>query len=280
MFDLEAEPLPAQCFPPAVIGDPLVDGDGDGTINRDDNCPTIANADQHDEDGDCNGDACDNCPHDAIDPATIENLDGDGAGDVCDIESQLDNNVRFEPFVVEPAVGEWFRNPSACVWETADDRYVQKTPGPALVCFTANIAPAQVTNGLAKTRIQIPEETLDSGRPFAAGLLYRVFACGNGCNGPRILIARDAEGDWLRAEDGSEGNHTLVTQRRLRGRLDGTPIGLAIRYVNSGNATATINYRGLEDTLDITQTLPIQGGNPGFVTEGTSAAFHDLFAVE
>jgi serine protease AprX len=71
------------------------DGDGDGIPDDEDNCPTIANADQTDSDGDGEGDACDsdrdgdgvenstdNCP-DASNPGQ-EDVDGDGIGDACD----------------------------------------------------------------------------------------------------------------------------------------------------------------------------------------------------
>jgi len=39
----------------------LVDTDGDGTCDRNDNCPAIPNANQSDLDGDLIGDACDRC---------------------------------------------------------------------------------------------------------------------------------------------------------------------------------------------------------------------------
>ena len=51
------------------------DGDGDGVTNADDNCPTVANADQADGDGDGIGNACDEFPND---PAN--DVDGDGVG--------------------------------------------------------------------------------------------------------------------------------------------------------------------------------------------------------
>jgi len=60
----------------------VVDSDGDGVADEDDNCPTIANADQADVDGDGQGNVCDNCPQ----TANVDQVDADadGVGDVCD----------------------------------------------------------------------------------------------------------------------------------------------------------------------------------------------------
>jgi hypothetical protein len=73
----------------------VVDSDGDGIPDSADNCPTVANADQRDTDGDGLGDACD--PDDDNDgvPDAVDNcvlvpnpdqsdVDGDGIGDACD----------------------------------------------------------------------------------------------------------------------------------------------------------------------------------------------------
>jgi hypothetical protein len=75
------------------------DGDGDGVLDDADNCPSVANPDQADSDGDGAGDACDeppppdgdgdgvpddedNCP--AAANAGQEDADADGIGDACD----------------------------------------------------------------------------------------------------------------------------------------------------------------------------------------------------
>jgi len=59
-----------------------IDSDGDGWVDDEDNCPTIANPDQSDLDGDGVGDTCDNCVSNAN--ADQADLDADGIGDSCD----------------------------------------------------------------------------------------------------------------------------------------------------------------------------------------------------
>lgn len=45
-------------FDEVIKGSKLIDADGDGIPNGDDNCPAVANADQKDTDGNGIGDAC------------------------------------------------------------------------------------------------------------------------------------------------------------------------------------------------------------------------------
>ncbi|MFH1698998.1 MAG: PKD domain-containing protein, partial [Candidatus Zixiibacteriota bacterium] len=78
------------CWPVKELDLCPYDSDGDGfgdpgyaeNYCPDDNCPTIANNDQSDLDGDGVGDVCDNCPDDPN--PQQENSDGDDFGDACD----------------------------------------------------------------------------------------------------------------------------------------------------------------------------------------------------
>ena len=79
----------------AAFSTPVADGDGDGVPDDSDNCPTVSNADQLDQDGDGVGNACDpdqdgddvddgddNC---ALTPnADQRDTDADNLGDECD----------------------------------------------------------------------------------------------------------------------------------------------------------------------------------------------------
>ena len=105
-----------------------VDGDGDGVVDGSDNCPTDANADQSDLDGDDTGDACDadidgdgvandddNAPRHA-NPGQ-EDVDEDGIGDVIDpsVAPATAELCRREGWRRFSHDGASFRNQGDCV---------------------------------------------------------------------------------------------------------------------------------------------------------------------
>ncbi|MGK0362166.1 MAG: hypothetical protein ACI9U2_004486, partial [Bradymonadia bacterium] len=88
-----------------VPDEPVMDRDGDGVPDDDDNCADIANASQSDLDDDGLGDACDddrdgdglnggvdNCP-DVFNPDQFD-ADGDGIGDACDADNTDDPSTQ------------------------------------------------------------------------------------------------------------------------------------------------------------------------------------------
>lgn len=107
-------PMPMIDAPPPVTSDAMVDappaatdGDGDGVPDVNDNCPTVANANQRDHDGDGHGDRCDRCPH--LASTADPDGDGDGVGDDCDPRPNAsgDQIVLFEGFYDASSIASW-----------------------------------------------------------------------------------------------------------------------------------------------------------------------------
>lgn len=75
------------------------DLDCDGVPDGSDNCPTVANPGQENEDGDRFGDVCDPCPP-FVDADPVIDTDGDGVSDQCDprLTTPGDKIVAFEGF--------------------------------------------------------------------------------------------------------------------------------------------------------------------------------------
>ncbi len=96
-----------------LVANPLyrpADSDGDGIIDRTDNCVRIENPDQHDENGNGRGDKCDDYDRDGIvnsqdncpaHPNRIQtDTDRDGKGDTCDgEESRITEKYVWMPWV-------------------------------------------------------------------------------------------------------------------------------------------------------------------------------------
>ena len=79
-------------------GSPIIDSDGDGIVDANDNCPSNANPGQENEDGDKFGDVCDPCPPVADDNPADD--DGDGVANACDPNPMTpgDSIALFEGF--------------------------------------------------------------------------------------------------------------------------------------------------------------------------------------
>lgn len=98
------------------------DGDGDGVVDLEDNCPFDSNADQADTDGDGKGDVCDtdvdtdgdgadddidNCP--TVSNPDQSDIDNDGNGDACDADMDgdtVENASDNCPAVSNPGQGD------------------------------------------------------------------------------------------------------------------------------------------------------------------------------
>ncbi len=104
------------------VGDDCQDTDGDGLFDgvfyEIDNCPMVYNPDQFDTDWDGVGDACDNCKN-AFNPYQIDS-NNDGVGDSCD--PIIDYND-----LIQEGIDQCKENPASCdLYSEADQEAVRQ----------------------------------------------------------------------------------------------------------------------------------------------------------
>lgn len=151
----------------AVPDAPDIDSDGDGWLDRMDNCPGKPNFDQRDEDGDGVGDACDPCPidKDNSDP------DKDNVGGPCD-----PNPSTFGDQIV---VFQSFQDGIPNTWEMQGNGTIAATGGDVVITNTANNRATLVPpvtepfgNGMIMASVVV-NQTLNANRTaLSVGLPY------------------------------------------------------------------------------------------------------------
>lgn len=264
------------CRAPGFVPDAAPDGppgdrDGDGLRDDVDNCPDVANPDQHDEDADHLGDACDPCPHLAGDAA---DRDGDGVGDACDPQPDLPKQrIRFfDPFThVDSA---WSLGPGFTIASDAMHANVADTdvggdlamPTTALRIITGGrittagtMSPHQISLSFGQASngtyhyVQLYDDTTSGGAitisrydgtsfPELAGASYM----------PPIKT-----GAWAMQIDESVRTHTIA----LAGVLGGAPFpalsAQAPALVDGTNMTLYVNHVAATfDYFVVIETLP------------------------
>jgi hypothetical protein len=151
----------------------LRDTDGDGILDGTDDCPTVADADQLDSDGDGVPDACDPdvdgdgapnhidpCP--SVASASQSDMDNDGTGDACDIDIDGDgllnesdpcpetpgggDQCAAQREYIEPREDEWRRGRGSCpyvyLWDGAQWAYATDLSGSVLGAHVPFFRPA------------------------------------------------------------------------------------------------------------------------------------------
>lgn len=250
---------------------PTVDDDldDDGVLDVDDNCPTVANPAQLNEDGDPRGNACDVCPHLVEDGA---DADADGVGDACDPQPGLANSwLLFEGFDAPLAGDEW----------TGEND------------FTVVDGNLVATNN---DRIQLVSTTVSRDDKVQVGLTVR-FNNPAGNNGSDFRYG----GPFVRGGGNDRNNGCWVWRDRQSasegyGFLEWTNTAISLVALDNATVaddtpyliTATLDgdthdcqVAGNNDTGNVNQNTNTNGGNDriGLLTSFTGAEVEYFFAI-
>jgi len=153
--------------------DSEVDGDNDGIVDDDDNCPQLVNSTQADEDGDGVGNACDNCPHltntnQANSGETALGNLVDAVGDACDPQPTTGGNTiaLFLPFDDDDDLAGWIAAGTNATFTVTNGKLEQTGDTDLAILFKNSL---DLENAFVTTHV-----TYDTLK--ASGVRFRGFA--------------------------------------------------------------------------------------------------------
>ena len=240
------------------------DTDGDGILDFLDNCPTIANPNQENEDFDPRGDACDECPQHA--DTVVADADGDGVGDACDPNPQTpgDSIVFFEGFA-NGIPSTWVKNGS---WMAAGGTALLIASGNTVA--TLVIPTAGSPRQTLSARMTITSFTQTTGGSL--GIVDKFDDVGN--SGVHCGGGRSGTTELFALIDAGTGNFLQMVNREMK---TGTTYDLALR--RDGNAFDCSDARS--PPVTVTVNTAISGGtNVGLRSRNASATFEWVMLVK
>jgi hypothetical protein len=251
-------------------GNAVTDTDGDGVADATDNCPTMANADQHDHDGDGRGDRCDVCPH-LVDAGG--DADGDGVGDACDPRPTEagDRIALFEgfygPISWTPVFGDAWQVASGAVVQTDTAMQHQIMSGLSL------------GNAFVEARVKVDQLTASAASRKSVGLVLGYqdtsdyFFCGLASpqGYAEVEGGRVGDGQYYFNQDPFNaqmpGDWTVIQARTTQAPGDYAHMDC------TGHRDQVDSQTGYDDDADAS-------GDIGLRTNGADASFDYVFVVE
>ena len=257
-------------------GGSAVDTDGDGIPDSTDNCPTIANPDQHDHDADGRGDVCDVCPHIADSGA---DSDGDGVGDACDPRPTTpgDRIAFFEGFYGAVA---WTSVIGTDTWQVASGAVTQPSTNDEhqLVDGSASLADAFV-----QARFQVHGINSDDSARRSTGIVLAYqsptdyYFCGLAAD------PSDSELDVGKVYDDGFGDEQFDDSTAgFADQMPGDWTMISARTSQTSDGTTTITCGAARDSVTGQTSFGIQDhvdGTIGVRTNDADVSFDYVFVV-
>lgn len=232
---LNHEETPVQDLISGLANPFLYDSDNDGWLDNQDNCPLVANVDQHDWDGDATGDACDSDDDndglsDAVESAFGSNpyagdTDNDDVADGQEWLNGEDPGITVfltdynSPTNQPSQVITGYREADSDIFVTiGNDATSGTVTFPSATSWQCELA-AMTTEG----NYQLTLNGSDSGAPIRVGVTYYTFTVDT--TAPLVSIATPADGSFT-----TENNPPLeytISDGRWDMSLDGSTIALA-----------------------------------------------------
>jgi hypothetical protein len=246
------------------------DSDGDGVPDTSDNCPTIANADQHDHDGDGRGDVCDVCPH-LVDAGG--DADGDGVGDACDPRPTEagDRIALFEGFYDNVA----WTPVAGGAWTVSSGAIDQSD----MTMQHQIVAGLSLNNAFIDARVKVSGVAQNSSSRHSTGIVLGYqdtndyFFCGLAAPGAGAQIEAGRVGDGQYNYNSGDfqtqmtGDWTVIQARTSQAAGDYTHIDCESKR---GAVAGNTSYDDTDDAA----------GDIGLRTNGVAASFDYVFVVE
>lgn len=255
----------------------MSDMDNDTILDQNDNCPTVANTNQRDHDGDGRGDACDLCPH--INEAADVDTDMDGVGNACDPRPSTagDSIALFEGFYDAASIANWTQNGG--MWSVANGVLTQSSTT-ASSNTNALVAPGTYTRAAITAGVRVNAlGTPGNGFPPETPHVSVASGIANG-QGFWCSVVKEGSNEKLYATIQRPNTQTQFPNVDWAGTFAAnSDLRITEQLVGSSTNTCTVVQGATTGTTNGTFNAAPAAGSVQVATRTASASFDYVFVV-